>query len=183
MRTSSSETIRKISLTPKGADSFPNIDQDWLIWFIGFSEGDGYIGAHNNQLRFIITQKECNILYEIQNKLNMGKVTLRKDNYYTYAIYDSEDILKLAQLFNGNLVLPSRISQLSLWLTILNQKGFPLMIENLSPKKPSLNDAWLSGFTDAEGSFNVNIFERKESELKRVKKRFILDQNNFFNEF
>lgn len=68
--TRSSETIRNISynfyffrsgLSPK------NLDDDWLIWFIGFCEGDAYIGNYNNILRFAITQKEGAILHHIKD--------------------------------------------------------------------------------------------------------------------
>lgn len=45
--------------------------------------------------------------------------------------------------------------------------------------KPSLNDAWLSGFTDAEGTFNVNITKRENTVTGyRVQLRYILDKKN-----
>jgi hypothetical protein len=44
-----------------------------------------------------------------------------------------------------------------------------LIIFNKNPVIPTLNDAWFSGFTDAEGCFNVSIINRKESQTtKRV---------------
>jgi hypothetical protein len=65
-------------------------------------------------------------------------------------------------LLNGNLVLQSRVNQLNKWNIALNNASnfnyslfyisdLPKLIENT--KEPSLNDAWLSGFTDAEGCF------------------------------
>ena len=45
--------------------------------------------------------------------------------------------------------------------------------------KPNLNDAWLSGFTDAEGCFNVAIQQRLHTVTGyRVVLKFILDQKN-----
>lgn len=45
--------------------------------------------------------------------------------------------------------------------------------------KPNLKDAWLSGFTDAEGCFNVAIQPRFNTVTGyRVSLRFILDQKN-----
>ena len=45
--------------------------------------------------------------------------------------------------------------------------------------KPTLNDAWLSGFTDAVGCFNVKIDKRSNTVTGfRVMLRFILDQKN-----
>lgn len=53
-------------------------------------------------------------------------------------------------------------------------------IENLDKLiKPTLQDAWLSGFTDAEGCFNVQINKRSNTITGfRVMLRFILDQKN-----
>jgi hypothetical protein len=49
----SSETTRKKS----------EIDPDWFNWFLGFTEGYGPLLNYNNQIRFVLTQKEGNILY------------------------------------------------------------------------------------------------------------------------
>jgi hypothetical protein len=53
-------------------------------------------------------------------------------------------------------------------------KKVPELIEIV--KKPSVKNAWLSGFTDAEGCFSVKIENRKKAFY--VKLLFILDQKN-----
>lgn len=47
------------------------------------------------------------------------------------------------------------------------------------PVLPTLNDPWISGFTDAEGCFNVKV-EKRENTVTgfRVILRFILDQKH-----
>jgi len=65
------------------------------------------------------------------------------------------------------LVLKHRIKQLSLWFSILDQKGVKLPKFNDKPISLTLDDAWLSGFTDAEGCFNVGITLRKDGRSKR----------------
>jgi LAGLIDADG DNA endonuclease family protein len=60
-------------------------------------------------------------------------------------------------------------------------KNLPKLIK--IPKEPSFNDAWLSGFTDAEGCFSVKIENRYAARIKNmktayVKLLFILDQKN-----
>lgn len=43
--------------------------------------------------------------------------------------------------------------------------------------KPNISDSWLSGFTDAEGCFNINIQSRLKTVTGyRVGLRFLLDQ-------
>jgi len=138
------------------------ISDTWLQWFIGFTEGDGAILSYKGQPQFVITQKEGKILYELQSVLGFGTVRYFKEGagYYRYIVTDIKGILLLCLLFNGNLVLPYRVEQLGQWILDLNAKLIsprsqiygliPLITEITDTTKPSLKDAWLSGFTDAE---------------------------------
>lgn len=183
---SSSETTRETSFNftqfnkyfKENTNRSP-INSEWLIWFIGFSEGDGAIISSGNRLRFIITQKEEIILNKIQATLGFGLVRrfLPKSGgaeFYRFIVEDKNNILILAHLFNGNLVLPHRIAQLKSWLKLLTNIQ---LIE--TSVLPSLNDSWLSGFADAEGCFNVKIESRSNTVTGfRVVIRFLLDQKN-----
>jgi hypothetical protein len=116
-------------------------------------------------------QKEDLILYHVQEVVGFGRVTFDKgSNSHRYVVEDTASIYKLAHLFNGNLVMGYRIDQLANWIKVLQTKDYSI-IEILTPITISLQDAWLSGFTDAEGCFTV--FTGKSTGLK-----FILDQNN-----
>lgn len=159
------------------------ISTEWLTWFIGFSEGDGAILTTKGKARFVLTQKEGAILHHVQEVLGFGKVKQfcpqSGQGYSRYIVTDTKSILLLLYIFNGNLVLPHRQKQLEDWINTLNNS------ENLNlaliPRlmKPTLLDAWLSGFTDAEGCFNVNIRPRLHTVTGyRVSLRFLLDQKN-----
>ena len=158
-------------------------DSQWLFWFIGFVEGDGAILSHLNKSSFVITQKEREILEEIESKLGFGQV---KDfnGFSRYMVFDNKNIFLLYSLFNGNLVLSHRRLQLEKWHNNLhNASRFDLLKFNLieipkiknSKKVPSLNNAWLSGFTDAEGCFNITIGNGKSNQIRF---RYILDQKD-----
>lgn len=167
---SSSETTRK---------NYFNIDPEFLQWFIGFTEGDGAFLQNKNQPRFVLTQKEVEVLYLIKQTLGFGLVTTYSNGFSRYIVSNTDDIIKLINIFNGNLVLPHRIKQLSLWIHVLILKGSFLNLCIESSFSPSLNNGWLSGFTDAEGSFNVLFKNRKDVKLgKRVILRYIIDQKN-----
>jgi phage terminase large subunit-like protein len=172
------------------------ISDTWLQWFIGFAEGDGAILSYQGQPQFVITQKEGKILYEIQSLLGFGTVRYfpEGEGFYRYIVTDTKSILILCLLFNGNLVLPHRVGQLGQWIIDLNVKLtspksriyqlIPLITAITDTTKPSLKDAWLSGFTDAECTFNVNITERLNTVTGfRVQLRFLLDQNNAYDTF
>nr|YP_009690423.1 LAGLIDADG homing endonuclease [Schizopora paradoxa]QEG57203.1 LAGLIDADG homing endonuclease [Schizopora paradoxa] len=182
--TNSSETTRETSFNVTVFNHYytketgrVSLDINWLIWFIGFSEGDGAIllSKKNNiyRPRFVLTQKEGGILHHVRNTLGFGVVRhFPSGNYYRYIVEDNVNIRFLALLFNGNLVLPRRLMQLQAWLNVF--KDIKLIESTVSP---TLNDAWLSGFTDAEGCFNIAISSRKNTITGyRIILRFLLDQ-------
>ena len=192
----SSETIRgntydlfKLNFSSFFKKDFSK-DNHWLSWFIGFLEGDGAILEHKGRSCFVVTQKDDKVLHEIQDVLNIGKVKHFYDNngnrkYSRFIVAENKGIFLLYLLLNGNLVLEARINQLRKWYTALTKasrlnyclfysKIVPELIEN--PKEPSLNNGWLSGFTDAEGCFSVKIANEKGSYYVSV--LFILDQKN-----
>jgi hypothetical protein len=172
------------------------ISDTWLQWFIGLTEGVGAILSYKGQPQFVITQKEGQILYEIQSVLGFGTVRYFSvgEGFYRYIVTDTKSILLLCLLFNGNLVLSHRVEQLGQWIIDLNAKLttprsriyqlIPLITAMTDTTEPSLKNAWLSGFTDAEGTFNVNITERLNTVSGfRVQLRFLLDQNNAYDTF
>lgn len=129
---------------------------------------------------FTITQNELAVLEMIKSTLNFGSISWDVGaNCWRYRIEDLNSIFKLATIFNGNFFfLDHRIEQLSAWIEILNLKGFNIqfLFDKVSI---SLLDGWLSGFTDAEGCFNVTVGVRASMALGfRVLLRFILDQND-----
>jgi hypothetical protein len=150
----------------------------------GQSTKKGGIYTYNDRLFFVITQDESAILYHIKDQLGFGNVRFDKGvQSYRYVVSDLPNIVLLAHLFNGNLVLEHRIRQLVLWINQIKiNKRFPHLAElvhiTTSPAI-SLKDGWLSGITDAEGCFNINISARPANTVGfYTKLRFIIDQND-----
>ena len=157
------------------------LDPNWLGWFVGFSEGDGWIGINENIPVFVLTQKESKILYEIRDILNFGYV---KDfgKFSRFIVRDRSNVFLLFQLFNGNLHIKHKIGQLEEWAKLFkNQNKYNHLEVITEPVKLSLNNSWLSGFVDAEGCFNVYVYKN----IKSLSLRFIVDQQeglSIFNE-
>lgn len=157
-----------------------NIPHYWLTWFIGFAEGDGAILTHGNRPRFVLTQKEGTILYAIQKMFGFGYVKYfgpgtsgNKNGFYRWIVEDRASLLILSHLFNGNLASTHRVNQLKNWARLLN---FTLISSVVTI---SLQDAWLAGFTDAEGCFNITVGKNTRYALGSViRMRYILDQKN-----
>ncbi len=109
--------------------------------------------------------------------------------YCRYIVEDFKGVLLLTLIFNGNLCIKHRVAQLDKWLTDINLRlstptskiyGLCSTITLITTLfKPSLTNAWLSGFTDAEGCFNVSITKRANTVSGyRVILRYMLDQKN-----
>lgn len=166
-----------------------HLTNNWLTWFIGFVEGDGAIQSYENgrRVRFVLTQKESAILYYIQKNLAIGTVkhfpqgtSGKKNDFYRLIVDNPSHILLLAFLFNGNLAITHRIKQLSLWVKALNCRfGEDTILFINTTVSVTLQDGWLSGFTDAEGCFNLSITSNVRYVLAHViKMRYILDQKD-----
>ena len=179
---SSSETTRETSFSFNSYRKLTNINteqisDDWLTWFVGFSEGDGaLLTEKGNKCYFVLTQKEDAILYHICETLKIGRVN-NFGKFSRFMVYNNVDINILISIFNGNLFLQKRKAQFQKWLNITN---ISVINNNFSP---SLKDAWISGFIDAEGCFNVTLFKRKTMVLGyQVKLRFMIDQKESFDD-
>lgn len=195
---SASETIRETSFNYSAFRTYYNtllgkdvhhLSENFLSWFIGFVEGDGAIQTYANgtRVRFVLTQKESGILYYVHNKLGIGTVkhfpqgrSGNKNDFYRWIVDNPSHILTLAFLFNGNLAIAHRIRQLALWVKALNNRFGPNTIKlKDTAVSVTLQDAWLSGFTDAEGCFNLSITSNARYGLGHVvKMRYILDQKD-----
>ncbi len=194
---SASETTRETSFnfsdfrlyfkTFLGKD--PELTNEWLTWFIGFVEGDGALQSYDKgkRVRFVLTQKERAILYYIQKKIGIGIVkhfpqgtSGNKNDFYRLIVDNPLEILMLAHLFNGHLTINNRVQQLSLWIQVLNNRfGTNTIKFKNTLILPTLDDGWLSGFTDAEGCFNVSITSNSRYALGHViKLRYLLDQKD-----
>lgn len=83
---------------------------DFIVWFIGFVEGDGsfFIHKQRNQMVFSITQKDVLVLQEIQKQLGFGQIRHNcgaQKNCFSYNVSNYNGVLCLLALFNGNIVL------------------------------------------------------------------------------
>lgn len=145
---------------------------EFLIWFIGFAEGEGSFVVNNRgDLAFIVTQNttDISILYFIKETLAFGKVIPQSLSTSRYVTQNKREIEIIISLFNGNTILPSTNEKLlkfikgfNLWIT---KGSIRLSTVNIVNKTilPSLNDRWLAGFTDAEGCFSCSITKSKFS--------------------
>lgn len=146
----------------------------FLEWFIGFSEGDGSFIVSKKRCYFMINQKDIKVLYKIRTSLGFGRVIQYFQNnqkYGRYVVQDQTNCMRLAHIFNGNLVLIKTNARFQLWIKPLNIK--PLKRQG----SMNLKNGWLSGFIDAEGCFysRVRKYSRTQTGYK-VDRKFSIIQ-------
>jgi hypothetical protein len=138
------------------------IDESFLEWFLGFTEGDGSFSIRKDgsrkRLAFEIFQKDPKLVYKIRSQLGFGTVS---SSGYKYSVNDKKGLQRIASLFAGNLVLPKRRSQFQKWFSLGKVLGVwpktsdfvTLEARLLRENQPELTTAWFSGFLEAEGCF------------------------------
>ncbi len=98
--------------------------REFLIWLIGFAEGDGcFLVDNRNNLQFIITQVELNILSIIQKNLGFGRVIKQGVRTHRFIVEQKKLLSLIILIFNGNMVLPSRFKRFKKFLEFYNQKA------------------------------------------------------------
>lgn len=157
-----------------------NFNSDFKHWFIGFTEGDGsFIINKNGYLEFKVTQSsiDAQILFYIKKELGFGSVSVqdKKNKTHHFRVRDQKGILKLIHIFNGNLLTERKNNQFKLWLEAFN-KAYNMDIKLIqNSNSPTLDNAWLSGFSDSEGCFTISVVKRSET-YNQVHVRYILSQ-------
>lgn len=157
----------------------PKIDAYWLA---GFFEGDGCLSIAVPKpgtyvLSFILRQADPKVLYKVKTFLGSGSVYCDSKGYWTLTVKDKAGLFKVACLLNGKLVLQKRIVQFGNWITAFNTKYGTSLVAVNTPASLSWQNAWLTGFADAEGSFNIMLYHRKDNIRLRLRLRFYLDQS------
>jgi hypothetical protein len=171
-----STSVNNFNFVPfnsKFVEHLPHValpSEKFLTWFIGFTEGEGsFIVNNRGDLCFVITQSTIDIyiLEYIKETLGFGKVISQSKITSRYVTQNKKEIELIIHLFNGNLILPRRKEKFEEFV-----KGFNTWVSKgrilLNPVErkytsilPSLDNYWLSGFTDGEGSFTCSINKDK----------------------
>lgn len=124
-------------------------------------QGDGCFHTDGKRHWFILTQAEVRILFQIRSMLGYGKVQCTTKGYFRLEITNREGIKQLILIFNGRLVCSARKNQFSKWITVWNERYPDESICELNcVGEPSLSNAWISGFMDAEGGLSISIAPR-----------------------
>lgn len=176
-------------------------------YLAGLIEGDGTISVHDTQSRakkyspmIIIVFKKADLPLAnyLRDITQLGNVYIKQDRgYVLWQINKIAEVYKIIQIINGYLRTPkiealnraivwindyqnkNKESQLASTKLILNQIQtiFPLPLDN----SPINSNSWLSGFSDADGNFSINIHQRSNTLKSRVLLSFRIELNQNYH--
>ncbi|GJJ16194.1 hypothetical protein Clacol_010474 [Clathrus columnatus] len=149
-------------------------------YLAGIWEGDGSIwipktshapSGKRYTPHFSITfhDKDYPLVLALQQLIG-GTIRNKSDNHaYVLTITSINVLQKIIYLINGYLRTPKihRFNKLIKWINTNNPETSPIACNDVNIS-PILNNAWLSGFIDADGSFDVKV---REIEVGRGKNR------------
>lgn len=183
VKTGSPETRRGITLLKKDKSPFlysqhrKSLDPFWIA---GFFEGDGCFGYDfkSKTLSIMFTQLDPKVLYKIKHSFSgKGAINITKEGYWRYTLKGKQNLKDFALLMERKIFLKQRLLQFERWVSFYNQKYKASLKLNFNPALFSLNNSWLCGFADADGSFAFRLTRRTKSQW-RLRLRFYLDQKN-----
>lgn len=166
---------RSSKLGNTGSPETTRQNAHFLDWFAGFVEGDG---CFSSDLALRIRQADPRVLYKIRQYFGFGSVFVDAAGYWTYAVKAKKQVLTIINCLNGKLFLHKRITQFERFVLAYNKKHATQIVPITEPITLSLSSYWLTGFADADGSFNVQLSVRKDNNTDRLRLRFYLDQAN-----
>ena len=153
-----SQVLRNCSLAP---------------YLSGLIEGDGYIGVKDpNSKTKVVSRPKIIIAFNLKDKplaeklsaeLKVGKVINReKTGHVLLQILAKQEVLKIINLINGHMRTPKieALHRAIRWINEKDSTSIPCLGLDLSPLD---SNSWLAGFTDADGSFGITVYDRKKN--------------------
>jgi len=150
----------------------PLSDEMFGYYLAGLIEGDGYIGKRSLEISFHIS--DVQLAYYIKKRIGYGNVTkyTHTQKAVRYSVWNKEGIVKILNLINGKFFSKYKNEQMRNY--VIKQGIFITVLPSLYELYPNdinkwkiwiLNNYWLCGFTDADGSFTIHMNKSKIHKL------------------
>lgn len=122
----------------------------------GLIEGDGWFG--HKELHIAFSEKDTSLAYYIKKRIGYGNVyKIKNKKAVRYICKHQKGLALIVHAINGKLVSYPKYEQLI-------KRGYPshFNISLIEPKGVlSLDNYWLSGFTQADGCFYISVVKSK----------------------
>jgi hypothetical protein len=134
------------------------------------------IFSSKQQLVIVFNSLDASLAYYIKKRIGYGSIRKVKDkNAMELTIAAIKGMEKVINLINGKIRTENKFNQIT--KNILNNVNYTVFSKNISLKlnlDRNLENHWLAGFTDAEGSFQIKIINRHDK--TEIRLNFQIDQ-------
>lgn len=170
-------------------------------YLAGLIEGDGTIAVHDTKSKakkyspiIIIVFKKADLPLAnyLQNLINCGRVFIKPERgYVLWQIQDLVSVFTVLSIINDYMRTPKieakdrAIDWLNNYIIRNNNSKLPSTISILSKihtlesspldTSPIQSNSWLTGFSDADANFSINIHKRKNKNSTRVQLYYRLE--------
>ena len=150
----------------------PLNDEAFGFYLAGLIEGDGYIGKRSIEISFHIS--DIQLAYYIKKRIGYGNVTkyTHTQKAVRYCVWNKEGIVKILNLINGKFFSKYKNDQIRFYINNHNIifNVLPSIYELYPNDKEKwktwiLDNYWLCGFTDADGSFIIHMSKSKTHKI------------------
>lgn len=177
-------------------------------YLAGLIEGDGTIAVHdpkskskqyNPKIIIVFKKNDLPLADYLQKLTKCGTVLIKPERgYVLWQIQDIISIFTIISIINGFMRTPKieAVNRTIDWINNYIIQNFTKIIQRptrlilfrikiLSSKpldnSPIESNAWLSGFTDADGNFSINLHKRTNKNSTRVQLYYRLEVNQNYH--
>lgn len=174
---SSSEKIKIISKN-KPKQIKPINSEDFGYYLAGLIDGDGHFSSAE-QLVIVFHILDVSLAYYIKKRLGYGSVKKVKNKKAVIFVISSKKGLEVVfNLITGKLRHINKIIQANKILENDKFKEIKKSLKFSTNNNDNLNNYWLSGFADADASFQIKIIDRINRIKPEIRLNFQIDQKN-----
>ena len=183
--------LKKYTMTNKNVEK---VNFNLGPYLAGLIEGDGTFAIHDKQstakkyrpmIIIVFKKADLPVAKYLQNLTQCGTVYLKQNRgYVLWQIQDIVGVYTIISIINGYMRTPKiealhrAINWINNYIVINKESKLPSTKSIYSQIKPLemkpldksciSSNAWLSGFSDADGNFSINIHLRSNKNLTRV---------------
>jgi hypothetical protein len=167
-----SENIKEISdHVPKHFK--PLNEEQFGHYLAGLIDGDGHF--YPKQLVIVFSSPDIDLAYYVKKILSFGHIKKVKDkNVYLFIVSNKDGLIKVLNLINGKLRTINKFNQVKNNI-LTNPKYLKGNLEFVINETNNFNNHWIAGFSDADASFKIKIFYKKDRPTPEIILNFQID--------
>jgi len=150
----------------------PVTDYEFGHYLAGLIDGDGHF-SKIPQLVIVFNELDAALAYYIKSKIGYGNVyKVKNKKAVILVVAKHAGILTVVNFINGKIRSKNKLDQIK--NNILTNINFKNISDFIINKESNLNNHWLAGFSDADGSFQIKMLSR--ANRIEVRLAFQIDQ-------